>query len=356
VNYRITEDDRVRFRRCRRQWDFASSHRRGLEPVNAANRVLTAVLKDALAVYYYPGTWDWQPELKQSLVHKAVVRALDDADAPEALPTAMALVDAYDACASTVDDFAPVKIGHDVAGLVPDPREPGRGLTTPDGSPVIYSCRIDLLAVDAADEYWVVRHVIDDEWLGLQTVIDDEAAVAACWAWEQEYLGMEISGTIHNQLRTTGPLDRPASHKSAPDRVRQSEPSGGGRAIPQHRRLSARTSRSDQSGPGDPIEQSITGLLQRTRIRRSRAEIGAVGALIAAEATEMSSAPAIYPTFAAHCQGCEFSSPCRALVEGADPEPILAANFRRHPPEDLRKPRLGQATWGFGRGAAPPQW
>jgi hypothetical protein len=356
VNYRITEDDRVRFKRCRRQWDFASPHRRGLEPVSAGNPVLPAVLKDALAVYYYPGTWDWQPELRQSLVHKAVVRALDDAGAPEALPGAIALVDAYDAWASTVDDFAPVKIGHDVQGLVPDPRDPERGLTTADGSPVIYACRIDLLAIDASDEYWVVRHQILDEWQELEALIGDETAVAACWAWEQEYLGMEISGTIHNQVRLTGPLDRPAAAGCAPDRVHQSEGSGGGRAIPQHRRLVARTSRADQSGPRDRIEQFGAGLLRRTRIRRGRAEIGGVGALIGNEAIEMSREPAINPTFAAHCQACEFSGPCQALVEGADPEPLLAENYRRHPPEDHRKPRLGQSTWGFGRGAAPPQW
>jgi hypothetical protein len=330
VNYRITEDDRARFKRCRRQWDFAS--RRRLEPVTPAQPVLAAVLKDALAVYYYPGTWDWQPEVRQSLVHKAAARAVGEIGATgapgatDALPTALsaakALLDAYDAWATTVDDFAPVKIGHDVQGLVPDPREPERGLTTPDGSAVIYSCRIDLLAVDAADEYWVVRHLIVDEWQELDALIGDEAAVAACWAWEQEYLGMEISGTIHNQVRITGPLDRPVGSgtagtaKGAPGRVRQSEPSGGGRAIPQHRRLSARTSRSNES---DHIEQSTAGLVRRTRIRRSRAEINAV-------------------------------------VVGSDPAPILAANFRRRLPDDQRKPRLGQSTWGFGRGAAPPQW
>jgi hypothetical protein len=353
VNYRITEEDRARFNRCRRQWDFASPHRRGLEPLSAANPVLPAVLRDALAVYYYPGTWDWQPEMRQSLVRKAVVRALDDADAPEALPTATALVDAYDAWASTVDDFAPVRIGHDVSGLVPDPRDPDRGLTTPEGSPVIYACRIDLLVVDARDEYWVVRHQILDEWQDLEALIGDEAAVAACWAWEQEYLGMEISGTIHNQVRVTGPFDPPAAGTPALQRVHQSEPSGGGRAIPQHRRLVARTSRADQSGP---VEQFTAGPLRRTRIRRSRAEISAAGALIAGEAIEMSSQPAIYPTFAADCGACEFCGPCLALVEGKDPEPMLAADYRRRPAEDQRKPRLGQSTWGFGRGAAPPQW
>lgn len=352
MNYRITEDDRARFTRCRRQWDFASPHRRGLEPIAGVDPVLPGALRDALAVYYYPGTWDWQPELKQSLVHKAVARALDEAGAPQALPAATALLDSYDAWASTVDDFAPVKIGHDVQGLVPDPRDPERGLTSPDGAAVIYTCRIDLLAVDAADEYWVVRHQILDEWQELDALIGDDAAVAACWAWEQEYVGMEISGTIHNEVRLTGPFD-PPDHGAKRARVRQSEPSGGGRAIPQHRRLSARTSRSDETGH---IEQSTAGLLRRTRIRRSRAEVGAVGMLIGAEAIQMSSEPAIYPTFAAHCQTCEFSTPCLALVAGTDPEPMLAANFRRHAGEDQRKPRLGQSTWGFGRGAAPPQW
>ena len=351
MNYRITEDDRARFKRCRRQWDFAC--RRGLEPIAGMEPALPAVLKDALAVYYYPGTWDWQPELKQSLVHKAASRALQEAGAPDALPAATAILDAYDAWASTIDDFAPVRIGHDVAGLVPDPGDPDRGLTAADGTAVIYTCRIDLLAVDAADEYWVVRHLILDEWPRLDALIGDEATVAACWAWEQEYLGMEISGTIHNQVRITGPLDRPVADGAARIRVRQSEPSGGGRSIPQHRRLSARTSRSDESGH---IEQSTAGFVRRTRIRRSRAEIGAVGALIGADAVQMCREPAIYPTFAAHCQACEFIAPCRAIVEGTDPEPLLAAEFRRRPAEDQRKPRLGQSTWGFGRGAAPPRW
>jgi hypothetical protein len=240
---------------------------------------------------------------------------------------------------------------------VPDPRDPERGLTTADGAAVIYTCRIDLLAVDAADEYWVVRHLILDEWQELDALIGDDAAVAACWAWEQEYLGMEISGTIHNQVRVTGPLDRPDDRAAGKaSRVHQSEASGGGRAIPQHRRLSARTSRSDRSRHGDFIEQSTAGFVRRTRIRRSRAEIGSVGALIAAEAVQMCGEPAIYPTFADHCQACEFLALCRAMVEGKDPEPLLAAKFRVRAGDDPRKPRLGQATWGFGRGAAPPQW
>jgi hypothetical protein len=269
------------------------------------------------------------------------------------LPAAKGLIDSYDAWARTVDDFAPVRIGYDLSVMVPDPRDPERGLAGPDGDAVVYGCRIDLLAIDAADEYWVVSHRILNEWQDLDALIGDESAVAACWAWEQDYLGMEISGTIHNEVRLTGPLT-PPDRAAEPAPVRQSEPSGGGRAIPQHRRLLARTSREGEETTR--IEQSTAGPLRRTRIRRSRAEVGAVGARIADDAAAMSGDPAIYPTFAAHCRVCEFRTPCLQMVQGIDPEPVLARHFRRPHTDERPRPRLGQSTWGFGRGAAPPQW
>ena len=152
---------------------------------------------------------------------------------------------------------------------------------------MIYTCRVDLLAVDAADEYWVVRHQIVDDWQSVEELVLDEEATAACWAWEQDYIGMEIAGTIHNEIRIDGPLDSPADEPAAtgkPRPVAQHEPSGGGRSIPQHVRLAARDARP---ADGDRIEQRTAGMLRRTRIRRSRDEIAAVGSLMAAEAIEM---------------------------------------------------------------------
>jgi hypothetical protein len=356
MDYRISAEERARFKRCRRQWDFASPHRRDLEPADAVNPALRAALKDALAVYYYPGTWDWQHEVTQPLVHKALLRSLDDAGAADEATAGAALLDCYDAWAAGVDDFAPVKIGHDVQALVPDPRDPERGLLTPDGLPVMYTCRIDLLAVDSADEYWVVCHRLVDDWQDLEALIRDEEAVAACWAWEQDYVGMQIAGTIHNELRVTGPMTFPPAGHTSTGRaktVAQNEPSGGGRSIPQHIRVLARTSRGVDA---NRVEQRTAGVLRRTRIRRSRAEITAAGPLIGAEALDMTDRPAVYPTPAAHCHVCEFNAPCLAITAGEDPEPLLAAHFRRHPAEDRGRPRLGQSTWGFGRGAAPPQW
>ena len=355
MDYRISPEDRARFKRCRRQWDFASPHRRDLEAaVSNETSALSTALKDALAVYYYPGTWDWQHELKQSLVHKAIRRSLEEAGAVEGLATATTLLDCYDAWAANVDDFAPVKIEHDVQALVRDPVDPDLGLLTPDGCGVVYACRVDLVAVDATDEYWVVRHQIVDDWRTAEELVFDEEATAACWAWEQDYIGMEIAGTIQNEIRIDGPLDWPADEPAATARpVAQHEPSGGGRSIPQHVRLTARDARPADGGR---IEQRTAGILRRTRIRRSRDEIVAVGSLMAAEALEMTGAPATYPSPGPHCLACEFTAPCLALYEGADPEPLLAVNFRRRVGDAEQKPRLGQATWGFGRGAAPPNW
>ena len=79
VDYRITAAERTRFKRCRRQWDFASPHRRNLRSSGVVKPALPAALKDALAVYYYPGTWDWQHEVTQPLVHKALERSLGEA-------------------------------------------------------------------------------------------------------------------------------------------------------------------------------------------------------------------------------------------------------------------------------------
>ena len=351
MEFRIDPDQRTRFKRCRRQWDFASPHRRGLEPVDAAGPALATAIKKALAVYYYPGTWDWQHELKQSLVHKAVQRSLTDAG--ELMETAAALLDCYDAWASTIDDFAPVKIDHDVTAMLPDPVESDRGLLAPNGSGVAYTCRVDLLAVDATDEYWVMRHQIVDDWQDRDALTRDEEAVAACWAWEQDYVGMQIAGTIHNEVRIAGALDRPApSDVSRLEPVAQHEGSGGGRSIPQHQRESARAARVEATLRFD---QRTAGPVRRTRIRRARGEIAAAGIQLAAEALDMVRDPAIYPNPGALCSGCEFAAPCLAMFDGANPEPVLAAPFRRRTATEST-PRLGQATWGFGRGAAPPRW
>lgn len=367
MDFRITADERATFKRCRRRWDFGSGNRRDLERVAAgdnpagdgqAGDSFASAVKDALAVYYYPGTWDWSREFVLTLVRKAYERSAEGD-----VGAGVALLELYSEWAPRLDDFAPVRIDHDVRALVPDPRDPERGMLTGDGRRVSYAGRVDLLAVDSADAYWVVRHRIVPEWQDIESMVLDEEAVAACWVWEQEYLGMEIAGTIHNEVSTSIEADpAPATARSGKvrwwgparagrRRVAQHEPSGGGRSIPQHRRLYAR---SAPAATESRVEQREAGPVRRTKIRRSRAEIAAVGRLIGAEALEMINPElATYPTPAEHCRTCQFVAPCLAMTEGADPEPVLAAGYQIRPVR-TPKPRPGQSTWSTNRGAAPP--
>jgi len=56
--------DREWFKRCRRAWDLGSSARQDYEPVRPAGpSPLGPAIADALAVYYYPAMWDWQPAI-----------------------------------------------------------------------------------------------------------------------------------------------------------------------------------------------------------------------------------------------------------------------------------------------------
>ena len=56
----VTAADRASFHRCRRQWDLGAGMRQDLEPVRwPAIPDLDRAVRDALAVYYFPGMWDW---------------------------------------------------------------------------------------------------------------------------------------------------------------------------------------------------------------------------------------------------------------------------------------------------------
>ncbi len=358
MDYRITAAERASYKRCRRQWDLGSAHRRNLEPVAARPLDVAAAVRDALAVYYYPGMWDWQSAIVLPLVRKAFMRSI--AEQPSStertanVDVGTDLLERYLAWAPSLDDFGPIRIDHEVEALVPQPDEPGRGLHLPDGRRIVYTDHVDLLAIDAYDEYWVVRHQVVPEWQDIRTLLLDERSVAACWAWEQTYIGMDVAGTIHNEIRV-GAADLgtppPDTLTGRPGRggYPQHEGSGGGRSVPQHQRQYGLPEPATDPGR---LEQRSSGMIRRTRIRRTREEIEGMGARIAAEALEML-APrvAVYPSPGAHCAGCAFDVPCLTMSEGEDPILDLAARYRTR--SQPVRPRLG-AIGGSRGGVTPP--
>jgi hypothetical protein len=374
--YRFTPADRGAFKRCRRQWDFGARERQNYEPARpAAVPDFDLAVRDALAVYYFPGMWDWQRSVVLPLVLQGFARSMGrqpGAGGGE-LAAGEGLLRRYFDWAPGVDRFSPIQVECAFEVNLPDPAGGDRELVLADGRPIRYQGRADLLAGDEHDHYWIVAHRLVDRFGPAHELLLDEELVAACWAMERLYPGMQVAGTVHNELVRPAPpaprtawsrLRRRLVHSDRQNRrsgrlqrgLPQHEASGGGRSLPYARRRVARP------GPPDADAEAVAsqgdGEFRRTRVRRDRAELEAMGARLAAEALEMvDPGLSLHPSPAPeHCGTCQFVGPCLAMERGGDLRVVLEAGFRDRGPERVEPGRLGAATWGMGRGAAPPRF
>jgi len=365
--YVIPAQDRVAFMGCRRAWDFGARERRNRElvrPEHAAE--LERTLRDTLAVYYFPGMWDWQTSIVLPLVRKALTDSVAEQRAEyldghgrstlpveqeqavaECLETAAAMLEAFIAWAPTVDDFTPVQVVAEVDVQVPDHRSPGRDLVAPGGRPVHYRDRIDVLVTDEESRYWVLQHrLVHGPWPDLDALRLAERGLSWCWAWEQANPGLRVHGTIYNELSVGRPEASPP-------------PPGPRGMVRQHRSAEIRPWFLVQGGPPDPEFdlriRPAEQFFRRVQVPRTRTELAAFGDRLADQLTDMiDSATRIYPNPAPHrCGQCIFRAPCLATELGNDAEALLATSYRDR--EHEPKPgTLGATTWSLGRGAAAP--
>jgi hypothetical protein len=343
----ITASDRQAFKRCRRAWDFGSPLRQNLEPVVIARTAdVRQAFADALAVWYFPGMWEWDRAIVRPLALEGYHRAVHGwpPGSDDLAAAGEALLDRYFEWAQTVDHFTPVRVETEFQVSVPDPADPIRDLVGADGSAVHFAGRIELLVVDALDLYWLVVHRVGPGWADLDELLLDERAASFCWAWERAFLGMDVAGTIYNELRTDVDVRRlapvPPLGSTAPV------------AVTGHRRMYVRAGRPPEAG----ITREGDDAFRRTRIRRGPVEMERVRHKLGIEAREMTGGRLdIYPTpLWDTCAPCRFRSPCLALDAGDDPTELLAAQYRPQPPRAPVAGRLGTVTWSIGRGAAPP--
>ena len=69
----ITPAERETFKQCRRAWDLGARERRDLEPIVSVDPLdVDRAIRDALAVYYFPGMWDWTRAVVVPLVAQAL--------------------------------------------------------------------------------------------------------------------------------------------------------------------------------------------------------------------------------------------------------------------------------------------
>jgi hypothetical protein len=360
MDFILRPDDRALFKRCRRAWDLGARARRNLEPTDQPARLdIERAVHDALAVYYFPGMWDWAPGIVLPLVRQAFeksvarqVRGMSPERRQEVTGTVergRQALESYFDWAPVVDRFAPVRVDTDLDVQLPDPREAGRDLATPDGWSVRYQDRLDLLVIDEDDAYWVLDHrVVDGDWTHSDAMLLDEQCLAWCWAWELFYPGMVIAGTIYNELRLDAPVP-PASGQTPAARS----------PVSQHRRTYVPPTRTSRADGGERMLQQGTDCFRRTQIGRTPAELAAFGSRLGLEALEMTDPElALYPNPSArHCLACAYRRPCIAMNEDLDLAAAeLAHSYRTRPPEQVEEGRLGGSTWSMGRGAMPPKF
>ncbi len=352
--YRIHASDRTAFKRCRREWDLSSPHRQNLEPILRPSPIdLSQALRDALAVYYFPGMWEWDRAIVQPLIYQALDRSvrgqvaaatggrIDDHTQQEALDRGRALLGAYAAWAPTVDNFTPIRVDTDFEANIPDPAAAGANLLTAAGDEIRYCDRVDLLVIDSDDAYWVLQHrLVTEAWADQDALQLDERTIAWSWAWPQFYLGMQISGTMYNEIRTD------AGERGV------TAPLPAGRSPIRHRRMYAHSG----TFPGDGLHPHATHPYPPPPTRRGEAHRAAAGLNLAAEASAVTSVNLdVYPSPAPEvCARCSYRGPCVMMNQGHDATAELSTSYQQRPPESIQEGRLGGVTWSMNRGAAPP--
>ena len=367
--YVLPAGDRDAFLSCRRAWDLSARERGNLEPRRPAARTGTDALLAALAVYYFPGMWDWQPQLVLRLVRTAFLDALPERHGWD---DGLALLEAYFHWAPDIDDMAPVTVTTELDVRVPDPAEPDRDIAAPGLRGVHYRDRPHLVAIDAANRYWLVEHrFVRGPWRSVELLRLEERCLSWCWAFEQAYPGVRVEGTVFNELRTDAeppvvapaqPARRGGLPQSGHGYVRpwSAGPESGEPAslaepgAPGAARGSAGP--GGPEGPRGPEPEVVEGaLFRRVRLPRARAELASFGARLAAQVTALVSPEVVcYPTPApGRCARCAFRAPCLAMNAGADTAALLAADYRPRN-HDPVPGQLGGGTWSTGRGAAPP--
>ena len=342
--------ERQLFLGCRRAWDFGAHERQGYEAATPVGFLdLERAVKDALAVYYFPGMWDWNRAIVAPLATEGFAKALrtqrnayqaslaatlDSAGVPPwdaATAAGRRLLSAYYDWAPKADTWSTVQVETLFDVTVPDPARPDHGLVAPDGRGVLYRLRIDLVVVDKAGRNWIVEHrLCEDGFAELDHLLLDDVALTRSWAWEQGFLG-KVAGTIHNELRLPRP-DEPGPEAA-------SSSSGAPSTGPDVEWIKV----------GGRNVRRYNGLwFRRTRIRRKREEIEAAGIRVAEQSRLMAGADLdCYPTPEwSTCRPCDFREPCVALMQGRDPQPVLAEQYQPRLRKDFEEGRLG-SVWGY---------
>lgn len=323
----IRTSDRSYFKRCRQLWDFTSKIRGNWEPLQ---RYLAFDFGTAMhagwEAYYDPETWGDLPTMRRnakeafrlsyaSISEKVKVGDLEfELNFNEAIDLGMRMLDYYFTWAPKVDNFTPLY--REIEFEVPIPGLEGLA---------VYQGRIDLIVEDEYG-YWLVDHKTAAQFSSTQWLALDDQCSSYAWAIRKQ-LGLEVRGVIYNQARKKPP-DLPNVLKNGTFSKNKQQDTTF--------ELYLRAIREAGQEPHWYrdfllfLKQNPKEFCRRTQVSYSPRTLDIVEQRIQKEAWDMIHDPLIYPSPSPmNCNGCRFFAPCLALMEGADPEPILEENYVR---------------------------
>jgi len=346
----IRTSDRGSFRSCRQEWDWSSKIRSNLEPAQRyAPFEDGTTWHEALAEYYFPGTWHLLDNPltavavhqaardKLSQVHTEQVALAIQLYGEETLPDERlveygerydmlsGMLEHYFKWAPTVDNFTPVKI--EIEFEVPIETPNGK-LYKIDNEPVMYQGRLDGLVQDPQGRYWIFEHKTAGQmgntaWLELD-------AQCGSYAWAiQKQLGVRIAGIIYSRALKAVP--KPAKALLKPYKGRNFSTNKQSRttyALFTEQLKVAGEPETQYTEYLNYLRDKGNPFFDRLEVYRNEAALETMGRNIYLEAKEMLSQPAIYPSpnmFS--CNFCRFREPCIAKQNGYDYQFILDELF-----------------------------
>ena len=338
----IHTSDRITFKKCRRKWDFSSPIRQGYKRKEGAKPLeFGTAIHAALEVYYNPETWNWLKDDRREVVHGLVLMAFvqtnklhrlargeniseeDKEDFAERQALGIGMLQNYFLWAPDNDAwFTPVCVEQKF-------EVPIDGVWGHLDDQPMYRGKLDVLAVDKDDWYWIIDHKtaarLEEQGPFLEL---DEQCGSYAWA-VQKQLGIRVAGVIYNELYKGHPL---------PPNLNKNQREGRWYSVNRQQDTSYEMALHTLTEANEPLhlyEDYLTFLrndgkqyVRRTITQRSQEELENLGMQIAGEVVDMLEDPKIYPNpdkFS--CRWCDYQLPCLATNDGSDVKWILKENY-----------------------------
>lgn len=328
----IHTSDRILFKRCRQQWDFASPLRMNLEPIPNAPSALwfgTGIHKGLEILYIH----NLQTALDEWFKYCNEAEFDVEQTGKHSYELGVGMLTYYDRWRVKYDEGLRW-IGHEVERKMP--------IRTIDQEGVAYGYRLDGLIEDQNNRFWIGEFKTVASFDSNYDYLLNDEQTGSYDYYESLFRGIKIEGTYHRILRKENPKplrvlakgdlsadkDQLTTYEIAREQIIQHYITDGFGAVPEKLKDLLRY-----------LKDKRDSFVHQEIVRRSRSEIAMTELSIGMEAAQMldPDVPIYRSNSKFNCNGCFFFYPCLRKWEGGDYQQLLNLEYR------LRKDNEGNA-------------